>query len=86
MSELIEIFPFAFGVLLGLTWSRFGGPRARLVPWSLAVLALGAFATFASGEWRASPLYFLFDIGLVAGVSVATAFAVAYWSRQRERR
>ena len=27
MAELVEIFPFAFGVLLGLTWSRFGGPR-----------------------------------------------------------
>ena len=32
MSELIEIFPFAFGVLLGLTWLRFGGPRVWRVP------------------------------------------------------
>lgn len=85
MGELVEIFPFAFGVLLGLTWSRFGGPRARRVPWGVACILLGAFATFASGEWRESPLYFLFDIGLVAVVSVATTLAMAYWQRRRGR-
>lgn len=85
MSELIEVFPFAFGVLLGLTWRRFGGPRSRRLPWAIACAALGAFATFASGEWRVSPVYFLFDIGLVAAVSAATAIAAAYWTRRRER-
>ena len=86
MSELIEVLPFAFGVLLGLTWRRFGGPRAWFGPWGTASVALGAFATFASGEWRVSPLYFLFDIGLVAVVSVATAIAATYWARRAERR
>jgi len=85
VGELVEVFPFAFGVLLGLTWSRFGGPRSRFLPWGLAAVALGAFATFASGEWRESVLYFLFDIALVAVVSAATAFAVEYWSRRRQR-
>ena len=85
MSELVEIFPFAFGVLLGLTWLRFGGPRAWRLPWGVACIALGAFATFASGEWRESPLYFLFDIGLVTLVSAATTLAMAYWQRKRER-
>jgi hypothetical protein len=75
MRELIEIFPFAFGVLLGLTWQRFGGPRAWRVRWGAACIVLGASATFASGEWRESPLYFLFDIGLVAFMSIATALA-----------
>ena len=85
MSELIEVFPFAFGVLLGFTWLRFGGPGAWRVPWGAACIALGAFATFASGEWRESPLYFLFDIGLVAVVSVATTLAITYWQRRRGR-
>jgi hypothetical protein len=85
MNELIEIFPFAFGVMLGLTWSRFGGPRAWRVPWGLACIVLGAFATFASGEWRESLLYLVFDIGLVAVVSIATTLAMAYWQRRRRR-
>ena len=85
MEELIEIFPFAFGVLLGLTWARFGGPTGWRIPWGLACVALGAFATFASGEWRVSPLYFLFDIGLVAAASIGTLLAYKYWQRRRER-
>jgi hypothetical protein len=85
MEILIEIFPFAFGVLLGLTWARFGGPGAWRIPWCVASIALGAFATFASGEWRVSPLYFLFDIGLVAVVSAGTLFALKYWQRQRQK-
>jgi hypothetical protein len=86
MEILVESFPFAFGVLLGLTWARFGGPREWHVPWGAASIALGSFVTLASGEWRASPLYFLFDIGLVAAVSVGVAFLVEYLRRRRVSR
>jgi hypothetical protein len=79
VSELFEMFPFAFGVLLGLTWSRWGGPKRRRLAWALSCISLGAFATFASGEWRESVLYFLFDISLVGLVSAAVALGVAYW-------
>jgi hypothetical protein len=79
MSELFEMFPFAFGVLLGLTWTRMGGPQSRRWSWALACVGLGAFATFASGEWRESLLYVLFDVGLVAMVSIAVALGVAHW-------
>jgi hypothetical protein len=85
MNELIEVFPFAFGVLLGVTWFRLGGPRTWYGPWGVGCVALGAFATLATGEWRESALYFLFDIGLVAVVSAATTIAAAYWLRRRER-
>jgi hypothetical protein len=85
MIELFEMFPFAFGVLLGLTWLRLGGPRRRRVAWALSCIGLGAFATFASGEWRESALYFLFDIGVVALVSVAVALGATYWRRRRRR-
>ena len=83
MEILVEAFPFVFGVLLGLTWFRFGGPRTWRAPWGAASVALGAFATFASGEWRASPLYFLFDIGLVVAVSLGTVALMNYWQRRR---
>lgn len=85
MNLLIEIFPFAFGVLLGLTGSRFDSLHVGRVGWGTACGALGAFATMASGEWRESPWYFFVDIGLVAAVSVATALALARWYRWRGR-
>ncbi|MED5621935.1 hypothetical protein [Ideonella sp. BN130291] len=79
MTELFEMFPFAFGVLLGFTWARMGGPQSRRIAWALSCMGLGAFATFASGEWRESLLYVLFDVGLVAMVSIAVALGLAYW-------
>lgn len=86
MEILVEAFPFAFGVLLGLTWLRFGGPRKWRAPWGAASAALGAFATLASGEWRVSPLYFLFDIGLVVAVSLGVVVLLTYWRRHRSAR
>ena len=85
MEVLIEIFPFAFGVLLGLTCDRLGGLRQRLPLWAGASVLLGAFATLASGEWRDSVLYFLFDIALVAVVSAGSALGIAYLRRRLAR-
>ena len=86
MKIIVESFPFVFGILLGLTWTRMGGPAARRVPWAIAAIALGAFATLASGEWKESALYFLFDIGLVAVVSIATLVAIRYLQNRRAPR
>ena len=86
MEELFEAFPFIFGVLLGLTWLRMGGPRARRVLWAIAAIGLGSLATFASGEWRASYLYFAFDIALVAVVSIATVVGIGYLRRRQSSR
>jgi hypothetical protein len=72
MELLVETFPFTFGVLLAFTCERLGGLRQR---WRLAAsgsVALGAFATLASGEWRVSWAYFAFDVGLVAATFAAT--------------
>ena len=85
MEIVIEMFPVAFGVLLGLTWSRVGGPRAWRIAWAVSSVALGAFATLASGEWRVSPLYFLFDICVVAVVSGGAVLALVYWRRRQQR-
>ena len=74
MEFLIETFPFAFGVLLALSCDHLGGLRRQ---WRLAAtgcVALGAFATLASGEWRVSLAYFTFDIALVAATCAATSW------------
>jgi hypothetical protein len=71
MEFLVETFPFTFGVLLAFTCERLGGLRQH---WRLAAggsVALGAFATLASGEWRVSLAYFAFDIALVAATCAA---------------
>jgi len=80
MEFLIESFPFAFGVLLALSCEHLGGMRRQ---WRLAAagsVALGAFATLASGEWRLSLAYFAFDIALVAA-----SCAVASWLLLKRR-
>jgi hypothetical protein len=85
MEFLVETFPFVFGILLGLTCHRMGGVLKR---WPLAAggsVALGAFATLASGEWRVSPQYFAFDIGLVAAMCAASAWLLARYARRAAR-
>jgi hypothetical protein len=78
MEILTEAFPVLFGVLLGMTLGRIRRSlESKLVQWALGSLALGGFATLASGEWRITPLYFVLDIGLVMAVSLAS-IAVPY--------
>ena len=83
METLIEAGPFMFGVLLGMTCIKLGGLRKHPWLWGVTCVALGSFATFVSGEWHQSPLYFLFDIGLVAIVSIGTVTALTYFRRYR---
>ena len=80
MEFLIETFPFAFGVLLALSCESLGGLRQRWPLASAGSVALGAFATLASGEWRESLTYFAFDIALVAVTCAATS-----WLLQKRR-
>jgi hypothetical protein len=82
MEQLFEAFPFIFGVLLGLTWMKIGGPQARRVTWAIAAIGLGSLSTFASGEWKQSVLFFAFDIALVAVVSIATVYGVRFLQRR----
>jgi hypothetical protein len=83
MEFIVEIFPFVFGALLGLSCDRLGGLRQR---WHLATggsLALGAFATLASGEWRESLAYFAFDIALVGAVCAGTGWLLMHLRARR---
>ena len=83
METIIEAFPFVFGLLLGATCLRFSG-RVKIGIWLIGSLALGALATVASGEYKISPLYFLFDIGLV-GIASRLTIAFLEWRRRRYR-
>ena len=77
MEILFETFPFVFGILLGVACALLGGLRRRWPLWLVGSVALGLFATLASGEYRASWLYLLYDVALVAGVCAATTTALA---------
>lgn len=81
MEILIEAFPFVFGVLLGLTCTRLAG-TSRNVLWAIGSVALGAFATLASGEYKVSPLYFLFDMALVGAAAAGVAMALTWLKRR----
>jgi hypothetical protein len=86
MEFLVETFPFAFGVLLAFSCAHLGGLRRQ---WRLAAagsVALGAFATFSSGEWRLSLAYFAFDIALVAGSCAAASWLLLKWSDRLVRK
>jgi hypothetical protein len=83
MEFVVETFPLVFGVLLGLSCDRLGGVRQR---WPLATggsMALGAFATLASGEWRDNLACFAFDMALVGAACAGTAWLLM---RLRARR
>jgi hypothetical protein len=84
MEILVESFPFVFGVLLGISAHRMGNLRKRWPSWAGACIALGAFATLCTGEFRLSLLYFAFDIGLVAAVGAATIALLVELRRRRQ--
>ena len=86
MEFLVECFPVAFGVLLGLSCHRLGGVRQRWVLALAGSITLGAFATLASGEWRVSLLYLLLDMALVSSVCIGTDALLAFRQRRIARR
>jgi hypothetical protein len=81
-----ELIPILSGLIIG---SLLGFVRpGRRLPLGLALAILfGAFATFGSGEFQVSKLFFLVDIALVA-LSAAIALGVLHylrWARRAER-
>lgn len=72
-----EIVPVALGAVLGAAiWlSATGWPRFLLS--LLTVLVAGAFATVTSGEYHASWVYLLLDLG-EAALGLALGFFVAH--------
>ncbi len=69
---LHELTPIIGGFVLGLALASSGGAiRAGLL-----CLAVGAMATFASGEFLVSPWFFMADVAL-ASAAMAVTLAVS---------
>ncbi len=76
-----EFIPVIAGIVLGFTL-RFL-PSRRLPIGLAASLVLGSLATFASGEYRDGPIYFLIDTSQVAFAATIALFAATRTLRRR---
>ena len=75
--EIDELVPVILGAVLGaIVWRGTTG-QIRLTLSVLAVIASGAFATVLSGEYLASWVYILLDLG-EAALGLVVGFAVAH--------
>jgi hypothetical protein len=77
-----EFVPVIAGIVLGLIL-RFV-PSRRRMPVGLAMsLVLGCVATFSSGEYHESGIYFVIDSLQVAFCAALALAAVTAWKRRR---
>ena len=80
-----EVFPILGGIVIGLA------THAVRVRWLRALLigilgvAVGAFASWVSGELAVSWVYLFIDIGQVLVAAVMTSVLVTFWLRRRVR-
>ena len=80
-----EVFPVLAGIALGLgTYAvRSNWLRAALV--AILGLALGAMASWVSGELAFSWVYVLIDTAQVVGAAIMSGLLVRVWLRRRAR-
>ena len=69
-----ELFPIAFGLVLGAALG-FVRPSMRLPVGALLAIVLGVLATVVTGEFKSSWGYLLIDIPLVAMSALAGLLA-----------
>jgi hypothetical protein len=69
-----ELFPIAFGLILGGALG-FVRPSLRLPVGAAMAVVLGVLATFVTGEFKTSWAYLLVDIPLVAIAAVVGLLA-----------
>ena len=83
MGEIGEGLGLVAGIALGILLSRIDSPSLRRLFWVVASVALGAWVSWINGEWSVSPAFLLFDVPMVAGVSLGAALLIRRWSRRR---
>jgi ABC-type antimicrobial peptide transport system permease subunit len=81
-----EIFPVSAGVVLGLVTHLVGTVRLKALLIALFGVAIGAFASWVSGELAISWVYVVIDTAQVVGASIMTAFLIGAWSRRQIRK
>ena len=80
-----EVFPVLAGVIIGLVVPTVMSSRLRWPMLLVVSVALGAVASWISGELAVSAVYILIDVAQVLGASVATWALVLAWRRRSTR-
>jgi hypothetical protein len=80
-----EVFAVLAGIVLGLITHPASG-RLRAVLFAVLGVALGALASWVSGELAISWTYILIDSAQVIAAAVMTSILVRVWQRRHARR
>jgi predicted transporter len=80
-----EVFPVLAGVVLGLATFTLRRPWLRAAVIGILGVALGAVASWISGELAVSRLYVLVDTAQVIVAALLTGVLVRMWLRRRAR-
>ena len=80
-----EVFPVLAGIGLGLATSAVRASWLKGLLSAVLSLAIGATASWVSGELAISWVYVLIDTAQVVGASVLTGILVTVWVRRRAR-
>jgi hypothetical protein len=80
-----EVFPVLSGVVIGLVTYNLRPTWLKAVAIAVLGVALGAVASWVSGELAVSGIYILIDVAQVIGAAVMTGVLVKAWLRRRAR-
>ena len=80
-----EVFPVLAGIVVGLASHRVRPMWLRGCLIAVLALALGAVASWVSGELSISRIYVLIDAAQVGAAGVMTAVLVGVWRRRHAR-
>ncbi len=77
-----EVFPVLAGVVVGLATHAVRPLRLKVLLIGSLGLALGAAASWLSGELAVSWVYIFIDAGQVVGAGIMTGILVRVWLRR----
>ena len=80
-----EVFPVLAGVVLGLATHALRPPWLKAVAIAVLGVALGAVASWVSGELAVGATYVLIDAAQVIVAAVMTGLLAKLWLRRRAR-
>jgi hypothetical protein len=80
-----EVFPVLSGIVLGLVTYSLRPTWLKAVAIAVLGAALGALASWVSGELAVSSIYILIDVAQVVGAAVMTVVLVKAWLHRRAR-
>ncbi len=81
-----EVFPVVAGIVLGLATFRMQPRRWRFLAIGVAGIALGATASWISGELALSWGYLVIDTAQVVAAAAMTSALMVVWRRRTQSR